>query len=281
MTTLKLVGSVMLAACFCSQTEKPIGGADSRSSRETLATLTGEFIRGDGFVNQSLKVKPDGRFSFEWSADDGGYHRDSGTAEIVEGLLSLNTMKSETNREPGAFRHPKSHSIRWGKRLYLLSESEILPFCNAINLGLEPREGPFGRFYLRMSFSERGKAEGEAPKLGMIEGLPSLPRQWEPFLLKKPLAGKVVDDSKDARAQIDLGSHDGLREGMELLVEDEVGKPFGGRSYTIVKVIALKERRCTVQDKYRFFFDELRKGQKVSSRIPKRLIGGELTPYRW
>lgn len=273
--------SLIVAACLCTQAEKPPGAADRRGPQETVETLSGVYYLGDGFVGQTLEVHANGRFSFSWQADDGGYHRDEGTAEVVDGLLTLRVVKSETNRTPGRFPHARHLPARCGKRLYLVPEGDVLRFCNAVNLGLEPRESMFGRFYLRMVWTERVRAGEELPRLDSAAGLPGLPARWGSFLIKKPLQGQVTDVLDVGRATVDLGFEEGLKEGMELLVEDAKrgDQPALGRSCGLVKVVAVEAHRSTVELKRHEPF--LKKGQRASSKIPKEIIDDESRSFFW
>lgn len=112
MFTAALTLSLMAAVCLVSQIEKSSGTTVPRNAQASIATLAGEYFLGDGFVNQTLKVNPDGRFSFAWEADDGGYHRDEGTAAIVDGALTVHAVRSETNRKPSPFPHPNRLPVR-------------------------------------------------------------------------------------------------------------------------------------------------------------------------
>jgi len=275
--------SLMTAVCLVSQIGKSSGTTVPRNPQASIATLDGEYLLGDGFVNQNLKVNPDGWFSFVWATDDGGYHRDEGTADIVDGALILHAVWSGTNRGPGPFPHPKHLPVRWGKRLYLLPDREVLRFCNAVNLGLEPKDSMYGRFYLRMVMTDKVKRGEEEATLERAEGLPALPAQWGPFLLKRPLRGQVTDVLKDGRATIDLGSREGLRESMELLVEEEPhgDGPAAGRNYGLAKVVAVEAYRCTAEVKHPGLFHGFRKGQRASSKTPKEIIESESTSFFW
>src|SRR3954453_749744 len=107
---------MLMAACLCSQVPKPSGQTGDRTSQTELATFAGEYLLGDGITWETLKVYSGGRFSCEWGADDGGYHRQEGTAELVDGYLVLHPAKSESNRGIGNTALPNYRPIRWGQR---------------------------------------------------------------------------------------------------------------------------------------------------------------------
>jgi hypothetical protein len=256
--------ALMTGICLVPQIEKSPESTSSPNPKALLATLAGEYFLGTGFVIQSLMVSPDGRFEFAWAADDGGYYREKGTAEMRDGSLILHLRTPETNRGHGPFPPPKHLPVRWGKRLYLIADTDVLRFCNAVNLGLEPRDSWWGRFYLRVAMTEKVKNGVEEPSLETAAGLPSLPQQWTPFLLKRPLRGQVIDVLNNGRAIVDLGSQEGVRVGMELLIED-------GPACDLATVKRVEAHQCTVDVK-RLDFGALRKGQEISSKIPKEII---------
>src|SRR5262249_8681307 len=105
----------------------------------------------------------------------------------------------------------------------------------------------------------------EEPSLQTAEGLPSLPQQWTPFLLKRPLRGQVIDVIDNGRGIVDLGSQEGVRVGMELLVED-------GPACDLATVKRVEAHQCTVDVKRPEDCGALRNGQDISSKIPKEII---------
>jgi hypothetical protein len=153
----------------------------------------------------------------------------------------------------------------------------MLSFCNAVNLGLEPRTDIRGQFFLRR-IREMTRAAPPPAK-----GAPGLPAPWEQFLLKRPLDGLLTAVVREGVVTINLGSEDGIRVGMELWVDE--AKPFGE-----VTVLDVRKTDCTAMSKraprtgenplYDAFpaaFPKLAKGQRVTSRIPSVRIS-ELSP---
>jgi hypothetical protein len=144
-----------------------------------------------------------------------------------------------------------------------------------------------GQFYLRIRLTKEVRRGEEEARLEGVEGVPSVARQWNSFLLKESVHGKVVEKLTDGRGKIDLGADDGLKAGMEMLVEDEVSSvqekrtQFGGRRYGIIRLIAVEAHRSTVEVKNTEFFHGLKKGQRVSSRIPNEIIAGESGTFFW
>jgi hypothetical protein len=211
-----------------------------------------------------------GEVLYKSFTDDG--HRDErkGMAEIVDGTLRFSAEKAEPFVDRSQIPHPKLFPVRWGKRSYLLEEDQLLDFCNAVNLGLEPRNNMHGPFYVRILETDRSRIDGQ------IEGAPDLPGAWKPFLLSTPLSGKITEVLKEGRATVDIGSEGGLREGMRLFVtgKKEDAGPFA-RHYGIVKVVSIEARQCTVEFIRPGFSPHFRRAQEVSSKIPKEILDGE------
>lgn len=161
----------------------------------------------------------------------------------------------------------------WSGRIYLLYESDLENFANAVNLGIEPRatlisndySSPwYGSFYLR-SGDEHKK----------VRGSPPLPEPWRSFLLSGPVTATVISirESKQSEvhtavtATIDKGSRDGLKVGMRLLTRDENPSPWGG-----TKVISVGEETALISTV--LVRSELKVGDKISSRYEPK------DPYR-
>src|SRR5206468_3601587 len=130
--------------------------------------------------------------------------------------------------------------------------------CNAVNQGRMPwcvRSGPF-------AISTFGY---ERPP----EAKPVVPREWQPFLLPKPLAGLVTEVLPDCAAVVDLGARDGVRAGM---VVDGGGGwyiPHGPvvavfEDYSVVKLPPLSESGSGSMAEW--FRGPFSLGQKLTSR---------------
>ena len=188
----------------------PAGEAARRGDRpeNTVAAIAGDYYFGDGLgVNCSLKLGPDGRFSFGWRGCLGVYDQNAGAAKVEAGHLIL---KPERPNVREGFRGTATDFIpvRWGGRLYLIPEGDGREFCNAVNQGTEPRDRVHGRYYLRRDDWEK-----------KVKGRPDLPKAWEPLLLRGPLRGRVIEVQGGDRARVDLGSDGGVWKGMEFWMD--------------------------------------------------------------
>src|SRR5262245_7254136 len=101
----------------------------------------GEYYRGDGLgLNITVRIAPQGGFTFVSAGCLGVYDRNYGAVVEVGGKLSLDyelpSCECACRRLPRVF-----VPVRWGERRYLLAESELGDFVNAVNSGFEPCEG--------------------------------------------------------------------------------------------------------------------------------------------
>jgi hypothetical protein len=176
MSVSKLTVLLASTACVVSPDNAPRTG---EQTKRPLAAIAGDYYFGDGLgVNCTLAITPEGRFSFEWRGCLGVYDRNSGEARIADGHLIL---KPEWPNPRDGFRGSSTDLIpvRWGERSYLVPTQDAEDFCNEVNQGREPRDGPHGHSYLRTDDWKK-----------QVAGLPSVPKQWEAMLLKKAAPGQ-------------------------------------------------------------------------------------------
>lgn len=210
----------------------------------TANELVGNYVSAHNFGSSLITVNADGSFSVV-SRNCTSSTEQSGTYVLSDGVLRFTVLTYTANQNgddkdadlfdpqvrKGFLGYGDDEKIepfkttysllpvRWVERLYLLDEGELREFCNAINLGLEPRprlesEPYYGSFYLRQGDQEKG-----------ISGKPSLPTEYMSFLLSKPVSAKVgaiEEDDKGKIAIINKGSQDGLKVGMKLVGMDRV-----------------------------------------------------------
>jgi hypothetical protein len=151
--------------------------------------------------------------------------------------------------------------FKWSDRIYLLDEGdwEFLKFCNAINLGLEPRKKLYGGDFLLRNGDEK-KA---------IVGNPPLPEKWSSYLLSQPVTAmiiKIVEEGsrkEDRVVLIDKGSKDGLKVGMilseEIHVADEEPTFFSDPT-----AISLEDYKARVRIS---LYSKLKAGDKITTRF--------------
>ena len=254
--------------------------------------FAGTYVTGHDFGGGSLTLDAGGRFSEGAGSDDGTKISTSGTYTLSDGRLNFTIVKHTGNRgrelnlldpkdrkemfgDSGGEKIEKEFEmlpIEWSGRIYLLYETDLKNFADAVNLGIEPRttltsnrySSPwYGSFYLR-SGDEQKK----------VAGNPRLPEQWLSYLLNKPVTAKVIRIEEIKKFQltttftatINKGSREGLKVGMRLLTEGEIPSPWDG-----TEVISVAEKTARIRTN--LVRSELKVGDKINSRYnPKDLL---------
>lgn len=161
--------------------------------------ILGKYYFGDGLgVNCLLELSKSGRFKYEWDGCLGTYDKANGTFKINEKTLALSPNGPVESM--CGINQKNFHIIHWDRLIYLVPEAGMLEFCNNINKGMEPEYG--------FNFVNE-KNNKKKPK-----GLPGLPGNWNNFLLKIPVEGKILDVTGD-HAILDSGTNKGVLPGME------------------------------------------------------------------
>jgi hypothetical protein len=139
--------------------------------------------------------------------------------------------------------------VRWGQRIYLLPDDELGPFVNAVNSGKEPH------WHCIPSCAPFLVRSGDDEK--PVSGTPDLPAEYRRRLLDRPITARVVrvlDDETEfdleqgygwrtIRVEMDLGSDDGVWEGMELYASANTGVGGG------FEVVQTKEHSSVAIDR--------------------------------
>ena len=186
----------------------------------------GRYYRGDGLgVNVSVAVAPAAGFVFEWHGCLGLYDRNFGSVATTGDELALSPLY-ENSAQGFQGIAEKLLFVRWGERRYLVPTASVVRFCNAINLGHEPRGSRHGSFLLH-----------EADLTKNPRGLPSLPHEQLRYVLDAPIDAKVTRvgatrtrhgryiAARTVRIVLDVGSGDGVLPGMEFVfVEEPIGR---------------------------------------------------------
>jgi hypothetical protein len=269
------VGSTTSAAFLLSVALLSQAGRDAG-----LATLAGVYWHSNGFVSHDLVITPEGGFRYEQDGCLGLSDVDGGAAEAVQGHLVLSPVRPNPRRiaffactyveaildavasgadlrklvaeagkvikELGSEGLPREYvPVRWGEQRFLVPVGEGKQFCNAFNQGWLAR--------VHTGFYRR---DGDERK--PVAGLPDVPKDWEPLLLRTPIQGKVVEVLKGGRAKVDFGSEGGAWVGMEVWTDAD---GFGR-----AEVVEVGPKTCVIQrqrDDTRF-----KVGVRVRSRKP-------------
>lgn len=210
-----------------------------------LPDWAGVYLYGDGTgVNIHLSLAPKKGYLFENYGCGGLYERNWGPVAWTGDRIRLtHTLPVDPDPRP-VWRVPDELiPVRWGERHYLVAPGDgMITFCNAINAGDEPRDNIhrfFGFFYLR-----------QGDEMRLAEGVPSLPKEYQKYLLKSPIEAVITDVKPGARCQdqatsyssilttvtVNAGSGHGLRTGMSLYVSEPQARTFSPIKLTQVDV---------------------------------------------
>lgn len=184
-------------------------GLLSCSDDASTAPFEDAYAASWGLGAESLSLSPGGRYRrvstgcAESSTTEGCYER-------RDGVLLLHRPKGDLPPNPYPPEYPiQLHDVRWGERRYLMRESSLLSFCQAINEGSERAATPSGRYLLHSDDVDRHAI-----------GVPRLPDPWSDYLLAAPLEGRTIAPIENHGTWVNLGSESGVRLGMRLFVED-------------------------------------------------------------
>jgi hypothetical protein len=258
-------GPLILIAAILSQASPAESTATGPAHQPTLRDLVGGYGCGDGYVIQELTVYPSGTFSLVVSQDAGQPTRAVGTAEVVDGYLVLRSSTEEVKGQDLSGRWQLKYApVVWGERVYLIADQEMIAFCSIVNLGVQRPHGRHPRWV--KSFFVRATTEQ-----AKVAGLPVAPPRWKPYLLKKPVRGRIAKVTGKKEAAVDLGEQDGLHPGMVLWVE-------GLGDDGMVKVDSVSARSCVVEiDDVFVMRKTLIVGQRVFSMIPAEALEKDWT----
>ena len=198
------------------------GGGDG-----PLADLAGEYILVEGLRRQTLCLTPEGGVSLTWP--EGISYRSIGVdgAKLTDGHLILPPARDQ---EPSPTPRLAAHfvPVRWAGLLYLVPSEDGARFCNTVNLHAGTGLSCQPRAFLR-----------DGDRATKLDGMPVVPKAWEPMILKKRLKGKVIEPVGDGRVRVDFGAEDGAWKGMNAVANPGgvAGTAlFGLRIATVVEV---------------------------------------------
>lgn len=196
---------------------------DGELARRCEPTWEGRYFRGDGTgENVELVLGHSAGFvaSSHGCIAGRGHDRNHGDVRVMGGALEL--AHAWPNERVGLRGFPtKLLALRWGERSYLLEESHLVAFCNAVNHGWEPRRELQGFFFLR---------EGDEARA--VAGKPSLGERYAKLLLDAPFEARVChverfeicvnEDGQEVitRVTLDQGWRDGVVVDLKFFVGD-------------------------------------------------------------
>ncbi len=213
---MKMIIPIMFS-CLAFLLTSSVGVQEQdRSGKGDGPSVVGSYFRGNrGRVNETLSLSADGSATFRGTGDgrvvikEGDEHAPIGDT-IGSWSIDLDIVRLAFPREAISTLSGKPLlnlcQVMAGGRLYLVEEAGFLSFCQAINAGDEPRNGKWGKFFLR---------ESDWDIVGSINKA-ELPRVWQRYVLDKPISGTVLAESVAGGQSIDLGEVDGVFEGMNL-----------------------------------------------------------------
>jgi hypothetical protein len=169
-------------------------------------------------------VYSDGKLSFKISKYTGRQNGDRKEVDLFDAKLRSEFFGSPNDGKDSPMKTEYVlYPIKWGERMYLIYESGLGEFTDAVNLGIEPRDDNqqydyYGTFLLR---------DGDEAK--KTKGVPSLPAQYKERLLAEPITATIVSVEtvgKEQFAIIDKGRLAGVKVGTKFLTKDEKPAPW-------------------------------------------------------
>jgi len=222
--------------------------ARSQSEKDKSREFAGTYSFGFAFGGSTFELRADGTYQ-EDSSSCTFTTQESGTYVYSDGKLHFKISKYTGKQNYDGkevdlfdpklrrefFGYPDDgkdtpmktdyvlYPITWGERTYLIYESGLGEFTDAVNLGIEPRDSNqqydyYGTFLLR---------EGDEAK--KTKGVPSLPAQYKERVLAEPITATIVSvetEGKEQIAIIDKGRLAGVKVGTRFLTKDEKPAPW-------------------------------------------------------
>jgi len=250
------VTSVLCGAAYALPgAERP--GVPQRSAVR-LQDLAGEYHLGDGLGdNRHLTVTASGTFTYHSHGCVGDGFRNHGVCQVANGLLILQPEEPDP-QDLFANTPTRIIPVSWQTRLYLIPESQLIAFCNAVNAGEEPRTRTHGNFYLR-------RGDEKKP----VNGMPDLPAKGRAYLLPWPVVGTVIAIEPSGQGVINRGSTAGLKPGMQLSYDYS----------KTVTVVSTSATQAIIKNAYGSSKGLLQIGGRVNSRVGYVTTEGRIAPF--
>jgi len=252
--------------------------AEAESRTTTLEQVVGEYrgvqpsidtpwtwklsMRSDGTFRSELS---DLRFGSEVPLVYEGRATSDGDAVTLAWELSIDAALTQSDggndgrvsnivREAARFK-ARLLPVRWGKRLYLIEDSNADSFIRDVIRGDEPRSSGDGIHLLRVGdWKVR------------VSGRPEVPEDWKKVFPPDNFKTRVARQLAYHRAEIDAGSGHGLATGMLLTL---YSSKYGA---TDLRVVSVTAGTAVIENAYGD--PPLTKGTRVYSRIPDTVEAG-------
>ncbi len=217
--------------------------------------LTGTWSWSTGRAGSSLVLAPDGTFKVSRGACLGSSEA-QGTWNLEDKrlLLRCQSSYSRDHGEGGApyweadARTDQYWVVPWGQRVFLVEPSDMDEFVEDVNTNCERGQGG------RARYSREGR--GAPP----VTGQPDLPAPWKERLLPGEIRGKVIEVVETGKFRVNIGSRDGVKDGMLLFVGG------GTKAYPVnLRVISTLDSESTLEIKSNDQKLEVKVGSAVSS----------------
>ncbi len=222
-------------------------GADPVNAQGNPVPVAGEYRLGSiRFGDRILILSANGQYNYTARNDCLGVDSRQGEHEVKNGMIIF-----KSGRPGPRLKSPVYYSVRWGGRMYLIPQSDMIDFCTEVNHDIEPRNDKLGQhYYLR---------DGDWGK--PVTGRPQLPKEFEKQFGPNPMKGKIVELSGKAEAWVDFGSNAVMEVGKTLYVQ---GTP--GMCYSKVRIVEVEGSRCRIKPDGQT--DLVKVGNSVSSWRP-------------
>ncbi len=158
-----------------------------------------------------IQLDPDGRFAYKLFTSPHAVQSHTGRWTVRDLAITLSPEVADGAPFPDVVAHWVG--VRWGPRRYLVPEGRMVEFCNAVNLGAEPRRSADGGFPL-------AAGDWETP----VSGRPDLPPEWRDYLLEEPLTGTLTEWLGEGYARMWIRDAGRLLGGMRFVFWDARGE---------------------------------------------------------
>jgi len=165
-------------------------------------------------------------------------HDNAGTVSRAGNQLTLTTTAATPD---WPLEEREFTLVPWAEWLYLVEADRAMAFCNAVNTGERVGRVGTASFHLRDGDESRAAPSNES--------LPDVPPEWNKYIVHMRLCATTTDvQAAENATLIDLGTEDGVFEGLEFIVRDVPVDPhlFGSdrvdRVATVTRAEAKRSR---------------------------------------